>query len=459
MPLSQEEQESAKQAFLKPGEQQELETLITQATEEAVEEQLPKKTWKEQLHTAQNPWNEENPEQNGEASWNPQAPQNENTQAINLPQNLQEALNNAQTPAEVIRIMNEILSGEEYLNERKDHLNLINSTIYFANSLYRLTEIDVANKTIQLDNGRAENTSHTVSFEQFLTGFHKIIDEKIRAKIIEPLNTAQKFLSYIYGKDADLYGDMEFDTTKNLFLDKGRKHEKDYQGMTHFISKNGKNLLKIEKVSDNEATISFYSNFSEQKVNNEYPWDIVHNKITVSYTYLAYLFEFYGLRNNGKIRACNDLDGNVTQIGERDASDLHTEHGSLKHLFGRASFHDLFWALKKSTEFIKKRLEHGNHLQEARIMLALGKKLWMENWNKDWYLDLKSEVENNEKKLIDDRVEELGKMSTPDRQESVKHSLLNDGTHDYEHIASALSMLEKQGTCAFLHIASEGLFL
>ncbi len=69
----------------------------------------------------------------------------------------------------------------------------------------------------------------------------------------------------------------------------------------------------------------------------------------------------------------------------------------------------------------------------------------MKKWNAEWYWDYKSKAENEEKKMIEDRLDTLGKMSSPDRQKSIRASLLNDGTHDYDHWTNALSMIEKHG--------------
>ncbi len=70
----------------------------------------------------------------------------------------------------------------------------------------------------------------------------------------------------------------------------------------------------------------------------------------------------------------------------------------------------------------------------------------MKQWNREWYQDFYSKYENEEKKLIEDRLETLGKMASPDRQIAILTSLLNNGTHDYDHWTNALSMLEKHGT-------------
>lgn len=117
----------------------------------------------------------------------------------------------------------------------------------------------------------------------------------------------------------------------------------------------------------------------------------------------------------------------------------------MKSIFGRLSVYDIMSGSKKFMDEFKHHLQHGNHLQEQRVMLGIAQKIGLESWNSEWYSDFKSQYENGEKKLIEERLETLGKMGTPDRQKSVRASLLNDGTHDYDHWTNALSMLEKHG--------------
>ncbi len=112
---------------------------------------------------------------------------------------------------------------------------------------------------------------------------------------------------------------------------------------------------------------------------------------------------------------------------------------------GRLSVHDLLSGGKKFIEEFKHHLEHGNHLQEQRVMLGIAKKLGMKKWNAEWYYDFKVKYEREEKKLIDDRVETLMNMGTPDRQKSIRNSLLTNTTHDYDHWTNAIAMLKKHG--------------
>ena len=69
----------------------------------------------------------------------------------------------------------------------------------------------------------------------------------------------------------------------------------------------------------------------------------------------------------------------------------------------------------------------------------------MKNWNPEWYYDFKAKYEGEEKKLIEGRLETLSKMATPERHASIRSSLLNEGTHDYDHWTNAISMIQKHG--------------
>lgn len=50
-------------------------------------------------------------------------------------------------------------------------------------------------------------------------------------------------------------------------------------------------------------------------------------------------------------------------------ADIKTEKGALKAAFGRLSVHDLISGSKKFMDEFKHHLQHGNHLQEQRVML------------------------------------------------------------------------------------------
>jgi hypothetical protein len=78
-------------------------------------------------------------------------------------------------------------------------------------------------------------------------------------------------------------------------------------------------------------------------------------------------------------------------------------------------------------------------------MLGIAKRMGMDNWSSEWYADYKSQYENSEKNLIEERLKKLAAMATPLRHKSIRSSLLNNGTHDYDHWTNALSMLEKHG--------------
>jgi hypothetical protein len=132
------------------------------------------------------------------------------------------------------------------------------------------------------------------------------------------------------------------------------------------------------------------------------------------------------------------------EINSRAVED-ETKPGTLRAIMGKLSFHDIMAGGKKFFEEFKHHLEHGNHLQEQRVMLSMAKNLGMKWWNVEWYYDFKTKYENEEKKLIEDRIEVLWKMATPDRQKSIRNSLLTDGTHDYDHWTNAIAMLQKHG--------------
>lgn len=378
-----------------------------------------------------------------------------------LPENMREPyarLMDATTDDDAIRALNDLLGLEEFIgmptelkpNETTIELGSADRVSSFYN-IFTFAGVDLVGKKVILNAGNPNLEPEKIPFNQFLSAFMSEKTEKgkteAKAKIIDPITSAESFLSHLQKieKGSEIYGNLRVKGGK--FVDEYREHEEGYTATDHFLSSDG-HLLKIISLENGKAVIDFHEGFKEEEKEGKFEVEKTrYDNQEVSYAHLAYLFKKYDLQNKGDNKALKRLDGNKeAAVAEKDTHNIHTEHGGLKHLFANASIHDLLHGMKGFADFIKHKLEHGNHLQEARIMLALADKFGMKKLNHDWYLDLKSKVENDEIKLVDDRVKELSDMSSPARQESIRESLLNDGTHDYEHWANAITMLEKHGT-------------
>lgn len=117
--------------------------------------------------------------------------------------------------------------------------------------------------------------------------------------------------------------------------------------------------------------------------------------------------------------------------------------GTLKKFLNRPSFHDFIHGFQEIPKFIKKKLEHSSHHHAAHVTLALAEKI--PGFPSDWLVDLQMEIHNEDKATLGKEVDRLNSFSSPKRHEQALRYLKNAGSHDYEIIAAALSLLEKHG--------------
>lgn len=306
-----------------------------------------------------------------------------------------------------------------------------------AYEIYRIVRI--TDLGLVLWNGSQTYPAREFAFEDLIAEFNKdgltadILDNKL-GNINEFLATMQsistrkdewKNLEITNDKD----GNQIFD-----FID--RRYDKEKSKKHYFTGNNG-SIVEIISIQDGQATIRIGEEFTEKNEKTGLPSAKWHMVTDYPLQYLAYYLTRF---------SCAPRDKPPREIESKEMpAAAKTTKGALRAAFGRLSIHDLMSGSKKFIEEFKHHLQHGNHLQEQRVMLGIAKKIGMNNWNSEWYADFKSQYENGEKKLIEERLETLGKMGTPDRQKSIRASLLNNGTHDYDHWTNALSMIEKHG--------------
>ena len=179
------------------------------------------------------------------------------------------------------------------------------------------------------------------------------------------------------------FRDREFDTThvakKYFVAPDGKILEIHAIEGDHIIARLGKDFVQSEKANE-ASTASWYEEPQVYSV-----------QFIASY-----------LMRSGAV-PWNKPDREVNSRAVEDA----TKPGKMRSLMGRLSINDIISGGKKFYEEFKHHLEHGNHLQEQRVMLGIAKRLGMNSWNIEWYYDFKTKYENEEKKLIEERVETL----------------------------------------------------
>jgi hypothetical protein len=289
------------------------------------------------------------------------------------------------------------------------------------------------------------NNSQTTPEEEvsFADLYEKGVKNETAAfKVLEnKLGTIEDFLSIMQQnstqkalwKELEVTRDSE-DTPIFDFID--RRFDSTKTKKQYFPGNDGK-IIEIISIDNGRAHIRVGEEFKKSSKSSEAStakW-FQEEEVPLQYVVL-YMTRF----------SCAPWNEPPREIASREVpKEVKTTEGRMKSIFGRLSAYDIMSGSKKFMEAFKHHLQHGNHLQEQRVMLGIAKKIGLESWNSEWYADFKSQYENGEKKLIEERLESLGKMGTPDRHKSIRTSLLNNGTHDYDHWTNALSMLEKHG--------------
>lgn len=293
---------------------------------------------------------------------------------------------------------------------------------------------------IKFWNGSPAFPEEEISFSDlFKSG---IQNETAAFKILEnKLGTMGEFLGIMQSNSTqkEVWKELEVtrdDKENEIFDFVDRRFDSTKTKKQYFPGNDGK-IVEIISIDNGMAHIRTGEKFEKSKKSSEASTAEWYQEQEVPLQYLVqYLTRF----------SCAPWNEPPREIGSREVpKEAKTEKGTIKSIFGRLSVHDLISGSKKFMEEFKHHLQHGNHLQEQRVMLGIAKQIGLESWNSEWYADFKSQYENGEKKLIEERLETLGKMGTPDRQKSIRASLLNNGTHDYDHWTNALSMLEKHG--------------
>jgi len=305
-------------------------------------------------------------------------------------------------------------------------------------NVYRIQSF--TENVIILWNGSTAFPAEEISFANLYE--FGVENETAQFKILEnQLGNSLEFLNIMQANSTqeDVWKDLEIIRDDNGdehfdFID--RRFDK-IKNKKQYFPGNGGNIVEIISIDNGTVQARVGEKFTQSKKDGEpstAEWSDIQD-FPLQYI-VQYMNRF----------SCVPWNNPPREIPSRAVPvDVKTEKGTIKSAFGRLSINDLISGSKKFMDEFKHHLQHGNHLQEQRVMLGIAKKMGLDGWNSEWYADFKSQYENGEKKLIEERLETLGKMGTPDRQKSIRASLLNNGTHDYDHWTNALCMIEKHG--------------
>ncbi len=293
--------------------------------------------------------------------------------------------------------------------------------------------IDEGTKTLTVLDTRSENNRRsTVSFSEFYS-----IARLVGATRSAGINSAGKFLdamktSLMKGHFEDLSVEDGEGGMKN-FVPKNKRGQTGYEGVKVLYKPDGK-AIQIGAMEDGRVEIRMLESFDpgNQKEGVKPKGEFSGPFAWYGYETLYMLVREYGL---------GPYEGIAEDVKMKEPE--FESKGTLKEFLNRPSFHDFLHGLSEIPKFVKKKLEHSSHHHAAHVTLALAEKI--PGFPADWLVDLQMEIHNEDKATLGKEVDRLNSFSSPKRHEQALRYLKNEGSHDYEIIAAALSLLEKHG--------------
>lgn len=288
--------------------------------------------------------------------------------------------------------------------------------------VFTIQDIDEENHQLRVNNGNWIEGPYT--FDVFFVNFRE--QNGSRFSPITSLDSSLEALKK-GSKNAKSYKDIDIKDGKLIPND--RKDDKDFEGIKHFIGRDGI-LVEVVEIKGDKVKLSLHEWYNEKG-----------NKSKSATTPTWYGWEtFYMLHEEYECQPKTP----PAPVKPEDTKALpeHRKHGFIKHYLWNASFHDIFGAGKQLIDFVKHKLEHNSKMNAAKMALTLGS--WM-GMNEEWLTDLRGSVHTNNKKMTDEMVTELNNLPTPLRHRRIRGIIMNHGSHDYEVHAAIISMLGKHG--------------
>lgn len=225
----------------------------------------------------------------------------------------------------------------------------------------------------------------------------------------------------------------DFELKDNKVVPTGNK-EKSHPGVEYFVSKNGKNSVRIIKMSDGSVNFE-EGDFSESpdgKKPNKFEWKISGKGIDYNSFYL-YLSE-KNLQPYTK-----NLPTQEKQ--EEEPSSIKRKRSLFKSYMWCLSLAEIISGSKQIISSIEQSLQTGNKLKSAKFALAMWKYL-----PQSVREDLQAMVEWEEKKTMEELLSHLTTLDSKVMIPKIERILLNASSQQYEIEAALFAMLSKYGT-------------
>lgn len=229
------------------------------------------------------------------------------------------------------------------------------------------------------------------------------------------------------------FEDVSVDGEDLKFVPKSKRGQPKYEGVKVFYKKGGK-AFQIGAMEAGKVQIRMLDSFDpgdQAKGSNP--------KGTSSSNFAWYGYEtlYMLIRQHSTV----PYEGLVEEKEIKEPE--YESNGRMKKFMNNPSFYDFIHGMQEIPKFVKKKLDHSSHHHAAHMTLAIAGKIPL--FPSDWLTDLQMEIHNEDKATLGKEVDRLNSFSSAKRQEQALRYLKNKGSHDYEIIAAALSLLEKHG--------------
>lgn len=299
------------------------------------------------------------------------------------------------------------------------------------------TVTKITNDQVFLSNGLGKEEGG-FSFGAFFARFSELSGHRMQS-----LGTAEKCLSALreHASKKKDFAELEYDSTQNKIIPKDRKDDKDFPGVKLFYGKD-RTLIEIIETKDASIKIRFHEKVAEEKDekgNKSVKPGSSSGEQTMGYQMFYSLLENY--------QCVPEIQSKPVQDVETKESHMHMHRGFFSSWMQGISFHDVLSGGKSLVKFIEHKLEHSSKLHSAKSSLALAKMMGMGSWNEEWLWELESQIQNDNKKLMEEELTKMGSINPPGkRHKYLLATLQNKGAPSYHLQAAAICMLQKHGT-------------
>lgn len=298
--------------------------------------------------------------------------------------------------------------------------------------IFNIDSIDEINKSIVIDEW---NNKRTISFENLFTIFKNNKEKVFRKKKNNNLDDAIEDLSASW---LDSFDWLTFNS-KNELVPKKEKDNKDYKWVKYLIWSSWNKAIYIDKIKDGQIKYYLWTYKEWQKSDKEkgikwkndiFKWDYYSTNFTQFTT---------DIKNNNIV-----FDNKKSEELENKQEEINMKSSWFKRFMAGLSIMEIYEAFKFFPETIKAKLERWNRLKSLKLAKAIAWTLSSKDW--DFYLTMKAKAAEEEKKLREEKMNELWSLWSKDMLKQIEEILLNKDSDPADLIASMFKVVAKYWT-------------